>query len=175
MPTRRPRFRPPGVKPWSRIGPLGPFRGRLGLGWVIAPLVLGAVLALFAWLLLFRSSGPGGSFRNVGPLASFSEGSIRPTDTPGVFVARTGGRLVAVRASGGCSLSVCGDRYVDCRGSEYGPDGSSASGPGSLQLIPVVVSGGSVYVDPAHPSPATPGEPQPTPTACPSPTAAGPA
>ncbi|HEX9235742.1 MAG TPA: hypothetical protein VF972_05645 [Actinomycetota bacterium] len=54
MPARRPRFRPPGVKPWTRIGPLGPFRGRLGLAWVIAPLVLGAILVLFAWLALFR-------------------------------------------------------------------------------------------------------------------------
>jgi hypothetical protein len=52
--ARRFRFRPPGVKPWTRIGPLGPFRGRLGLAWVIAPLVVGAVLLVAAWLLLFR-------------------------------------------------------------------------------------------------------------------------
>ncbi|HEX8099435.1 MAG TPA: hypothetical protein VF660_04430 [Actinomycetota bacterium] len=50
---RRPvRFRPPGVKPWTRVGPLGPFRGRLGLAWVIAPLVVGAFL-LVAVLVLF--------------------------------------------------------------------------------------------------------------------------
>jgi hypothetical protein len=36
------------------VGPLGPFRGRLGLAWVIAPLILGAVLLVFAWIVLFR-------------------------------------------------------------------------------------------------------------------------
>ena len=49
---RRIRIRPPGVKPWTRIGPLGPFRGRLGLAWVIAPLVLGIVLLVVGWALL---------------------------------------------------------------------------------------------------------------------------
>jgi hypothetical protein len=47
------RFRPPGVKPWTRIGRLGPFRGRLGLAWVIAPLVLG-VLIVVAGVFLLR-------------------------------------------------------------------------------------------------------------------------
>jgi hypothetical protein len=54
MRMRRPRFRPPGVKPWTRIGPLGPFRGRLGLAWVIAPLVIGVVLLWVGWALLVR-------------------------------------------------------------------------------------------------------------------------
>jgi len=49
---RRLRFRPPGVKPWTRIGSLGPFRGRLGVAWVVAPLVLGVVLLVAAFLLL---------------------------------------------------------------------------------------------------------------------------
>jgi hypothetical protein len=53
--ARRIRFRPPGVKPWTRIGPLGPSRGRLGLAWVIAPLVVGGVLLVAAWLLLLRT------------------------------------------------------------------------------------------------------------------------
>jgi hypothetical protein len=53
--ARRIRFRPPGVKPWTRIGPLGPSRARLGLAWVIAPLVVGAALLVAAWLLLLRT------------------------------------------------------------------------------------------------------------------------
>jgi hypothetical protein len=43
---RRIRFRPPGLKPTTKIGTLGPYRGRLGLGWVIAPMVVGALLLL---------------------------------------------------------------------------------------------------------------------------------
>jgi hypothetical protein len=47
------RFRPPGVKPWTRIGRFGPVRGRLGLAWVIAPLVVG-VAPLVTGLLLLK-------------------------------------------------------------------------------------------------------------------------
>jgi hypothetical protein len=54
MPSRRIRFRPPGVKPWTKIGPLGPFRGRLGAAWVIAPLILGAILVVAGLLALTR-------------------------------------------------------------------------------------------------------------------------
>src|SRR3954462_5156026 len=43
---RRIRFRPPGLKPTTKVGTLGPYRGRLGLGWVIAPMVVGALLLL---------------------------------------------------------------------------------------------------------------------------------
>jgi hypothetical protein len=50
--ARRIRFRPPGVKPWTRIGPLGPFRGRLGVGWVIAPIVVGVAVLIAGWLWL---------------------------------------------------------------------------------------------------------------------------
>jgi hypothetical protein len=52
--ARRIRFRPPGVKPWTRIGPLGPFRGRLGLGWVIAPVVIGVLVVIAGWIYFFR-------------------------------------------------------------------------------------------------------------------------
>ncbi len=48
------RFRPPGLKPWTTIGPLGPFRGRLGLAWVVAPLIVGAVLVVAALSVLAR-------------------------------------------------------------------------------------------------------------------------
>jgi hypothetical protein len=50
MSRRRIRFRPPGLKPTTKIGTLGPYRGRLGLAWVIAPIVAG-VLILVAGLL----------------------------------------------------------------------------------------------------------------------------
>jgi len=52
--SKRIRFRPPGLKPTTKIGTLGPYRGRLGLGWVIAPIVVGVVLlaAVAAFFLL---------------------------------------------------------------------------------------------------------------------------
>ena len=50
---RRPRFRPPGLKPTTKIGTLGPYRGRLGLAWVIAPIVVGLLILVAGWFILF--------------------------------------------------------------------------------------------------------------------------
>ena len=53
MARKRVRFRPPGLKPTTKVGTLGPYRGRLGFAWVIAPLVAGlAILAAGAFLLI---------------------------------------------------------------------------------------------------------------------------
>jgi hypothetical protein len=153
---RRIRFRPPGVKPWTRIGPLGPFRGRLGLGWVIAPLVVGAVLAFSGWYFLLRSNPPSGSFVPVGAAASFAEGTARPVGVPSVFVGRTGGRLFAVMRRDGCTLSFCRGKYVDCRGVEYGIGGDASDLAGALDLLPLKVYRGTVYVDPDHPADRSP-------------------
>ena len=35
MARRRVTIRPPGLKPTTKVGTLGPYRGRLGLAWVI--------------------------------------------------------------------------------------------------------------------------------------------
>lgn len=51
---KRVRFRPPGLKPTTKVGTLGPYRGRLGLAWVIASLAVAAVILVAGWLLLFR-------------------------------------------------------------------------------------------------------------------------
>jgi hypothetical protein len=137
------------VKPWTKIGPLGPFRGRLGLAWVIAPLVLGLILVLAVWLLLVRDSAPGGTFVPAGPESSFVEGTARPSGVGGAFVARTGGQLFAVAPDEGCPIAVSGPGYVDCNGTSYSLDGTTESG--GLDLLPIRVHQGVVYVDPAHP------------------------
>ena len=46
MATRRVRIRPPGVKTGSTIGPLGPFRGTLGIHWVLGAIAVGLVIVL---------------------------------------------------------------------------------------------------------------------------------
>ncbi|MGH2636143.1 MAG: hypothetical protein ACRDHU_08370 [Actinomycetota bacterium] len=50
--TKRIRLRPPGLKPTTKVGTLGPYRGRLGLAWVIAPIVAG-LLIVIAGLVAF--------------------------------------------------------------------------------------------------------------------------
>ena len=52
--ARKIRFRPPGLKPSTRIGTLGPYRGRLSLGWVIAPIVVGVILLAVGLILFLR-------------------------------------------------------------------------------------------------------------------------
>ena len=51
---KRFRFRPPGLKPTTKVGTLGPYRGRLGLAWVIAPIVAGLVIVIAGWIALAR-------------------------------------------------------------------------------------------------------------------------
>jgi hypothetical protein len=48
------QFRPPGLKPTTRVGTLGPYRGRLGFGWVIAPLVAGIAILVAGIVALAR-------------------------------------------------------------------------------------------------------------------------
>jgi hypothetical protein len=51
---KRFQFRPPGLKPTTKVGTLGPYRGRLGIAWVIAPLVAGIVIVVTGMLILTR-------------------------------------------------------------------------------------------------------------------------
>jgi hypothetical protein len=53
MPWRL-RIRPPGLKPTTKIGTLGPYRRRLGLAWVIAPLMAGILIVVAGYLVLVR-------------------------------------------------------------------------------------------------------------------------
>jgi len=52
MARKRFRFRPPGLKPTTKVGTLGPYRGRLGLAWVIAPVVAGLIILVEGRLLI---------------------------------------------------------------------------------------------------------------------------
>jgi hypothetical protein len=54
MAGRKLQIRPPGLKPTTKVGTLGPYRGRLGLAWVIAPLVAGIVIVVAGYVALFR-------------------------------------------------------------------------------------------------------------------------
>jgi hypothetical protein len=51
---KRVQFRPPGLKPTTKVGTLGPFRGRLGLAWVLAPLVVGVLILAAGLFVLSR-------------------------------------------------------------------------------------------------------------------------
>ncbi len=48
------QLRPPGLKPTTKVGTLGPYRGRLGLAWVIASLIAGLLILVAGYLALTR-------------------------------------------------------------------------------------------------------------------------
>jgi hypothetical protein len=54
MARKKVTIRPPGLKPTTKVGTLGPYRGRLGLAWVIAPIVAGVVIVIAGYVALFR-------------------------------------------------------------------------------------------------------------------------
>ncbi|HZB02058.1 MAG TPA: hypothetical protein VE800_08115 [Actinomycetota bacterium] len=54
MTRKRVQFRPPGLKPTTKVGTLGPYRGRLGFAWVVAPLLAGIVILAAGLLALTR-------------------------------------------------------------------------------------------------------------------------
>jgi hypothetical protein len=47
-------IRPPGLKPTTKVGTIGPYRGRLGVAWVIAPIVVGALIVVAGYLAMTR-------------------------------------------------------------------------------------------------------------------------
>jgi hypothetical protein len=54
MKRHRFQIRPPGLKPTTKVGTIGPYRGRLGLAWVIAPIVAGLVILVAGYFALFH-------------------------------------------------------------------------------------------------------------------------
>jgi uncharacterized membrane protein YjjB (DUF3815 family) len=54
MARKKLQIRPPGLKPTTKVGTLGPYRARLGLAWVIAPLVAGIIILVAGYLALVR-------------------------------------------------------------------------------------------------------------------------
>jgi hypothetical protein len=42
------------VKPTTKVGALGPYRGRLGLAWVVAPIVVGLVILVAGYFAFVR-------------------------------------------------------------------------------------------------------------------------
>ena len=54
MARKKITIRPPGLKPMTKVGTLGPYRGRLGLAWVIAPVIVGALILVAGYLALTR-------------------------------------------------------------------------------------------------------------------------
>jgi hypothetical protein len=161
MSTRRIHVRSPGVKTGQRIGPLGPFRGTLGIQWVVGAIAAGLVIVLIGTWFLFRP--PGAPFREVEGIGldDVPPGTAREV-LAGVYLGMTeGGRAVAVAEPPNCPLEVADGGYLDCARQRYGLDGKGRKGR-ALTVLPIRVHQDVVYIDTSaadRPAPASPSPP----------------
>jgi hypothetical protein len=144
--TPRIHVRAPGVKTGSRIGPLGPFRGTLGIHWVIGSIAVGLVIVLATTWILFRE--PGEPFREVDEFTLEQVVPGRPREAlPGVFLGLDeAGRTFAVAEPANCPLEVIEGGYLDCADHRYGLDGKGRAGR-ALTVLPVQIHRGSIFID----------------------------
>ena len=148
MSARRIHLRPPGVKTGSKVGPLGPFHGTLGIQWVIGAIAVGLLIVLAGTLLYARLARPQAPFRSVGEVESFAPGTAREV-LGGVYVGRTdSGEAVAVAEPPNCPLEVTHRGYRDCLDFGYGLDGHPLGRGDRLTILPVEVYRGEIYIDP---------------------------
>jgi hypothetical protein len=146
MSTRRVHVRAPGVKTGSKIGPLGPFRGTLGIQWIVGAIAVGLLLVLAVTWILFRK--PGEPYREV---EAFTLEQVPPGTSrealPGVFIGVTeDGRTIAVAEPPNCPLQVIPDGYLDCAEKRFGIDGRGRRGR-RLTVLPVQIHRGAIFID----------------------------
>lgn len=147
MSVRRIHFRPPGVKAGSRIGPLGPFRGTLGIQWVIGSIVVGLLILFAVTWGLFHAGRPTAPFRLVGTVEDLPAGTAREV-LGGVFLGRTaGGQVFAVAEPANCPLEIDDGGYVDCLGLAYHLDGRPLKRGEPLIRLPLQVYRGEIFID----------------------------
>jgi hypothetical protein len=155
MSTRRIHVRAPGVKTGQRIGPLGPFRGTLGIQWVVGAIAAGLVIVLIGTWFLFRPPGP--PFQEVEGIAleDVAPGTAREV-LAGVYLGKTAaGRAVAVAEPPNCPLEVVDGAYLDCAQQRFGLDGKGTKGR-TLVVLPLQVHQDAIYIDPSAADPAAP-------------------
>ena len=145
MSTRRVHLRAPGVKTGSTIGPLGPFRGTLGIHWVIGAIAVGLVLVLTgSWFFLREPPPPFEAVEDP----TFEQLELgTPTEVlAGVYVARTGeDQAFAIAEPENCELEILPNGYLDCADRQYGLDGVGHKA--SLLRLPLEIHRGIIYID----------------------------
>jgi hypothetical protein len=145
MSTRRVHLRAPGVKTGSTIGPLGPFRGTLGIHWVIGAIAVGLILVLTgSWFFLREPPAPFEPVEDV----TFEQLELGiPTEVlAGVYVARTGEeQAFAIVEPENCALEILPDGYLDCADRKFGLDGVGHKS--SLTRLPIEIHRGTIYID----------------------------
>jgi hypothetical protein len=144
--SSRIHVRAPGVKTGQRIGPLGPFRGTLGIQWVVGSIAAGLVIVLIGTWFLFRPPGP--PFQEVEGIGLDDVAPATAREVlAGVYLGMTpAGRAVAVAEPPNCPLEVADGAYLDCAQQRYGLDGKGRKGR-ELTVLPIRVHQDVIYID----------------------------
>lgn len=149
MVSRNVHFRAPGVKTGSTIGPLGPFRGTLGIQWAIGAIAVGLITVLAVTWVLFREPAPQYQKVEDVTIEDLEVGTAREVFS-GVYLGKAGPEQVfAIREPANCPLELIPDGYLDCADRRYGLDGIGHKT--SLLRLPVELHAGAIYVDTSVP------------------------
>ncbi|MBW3619469.1 MAG: hypothetical protein KY461_04440 [Actinobacteria bacterium] len=128
-------------------------RAPLGMQWVWAAIVAGAVVLIAGLLFLGRADdGPAPPFRAVGPLTDVGEADLRTIDGTTVLLVTVGGRPRAFDLTGLDEPPVfCpASRRLEAPERVWSLTGRGLGSP-SLAEFPTLVSDGVLYVDLSEP------------------------
>ena len=150
FPPETPGFGPRGYLPdrAARRARKIVLRAPLGLQWVVAALVAGAVLLVAGLFLLDRAGNPPGPpWAPLGTVETLPTSSIDPGT--GLLVVNVGGRVRAFEAPDGVTYCAPSNRLEHPDGRVWALTGRGHAGTESLRPVATLVVSGIAYVDPA--------------------------
>lgn len=126
-------------------------RERMGLGWPLAAVLAGVVIAVVAVVFFLRTGPPGPPFVAVISVNSVAPGTAELAGHE-VLVVRAAGRVRAFRGPG-VPVTWCGrNRRLESARSVWTIDGALTGGEGSsLRTLRTAIHDGSLYVDLQNP------------------------
>lgn len=156
----RPEFGPSGYLPEraSKRARKIVLRAPLGMHWVWAAIVAGAVVLVAGVLFLSRADdAPGPPYRSLGPLAEVTNGEVRRVDGDALLLITEGGRPRAFEVTGmdEAPIFCAASRRLEAPGRVWSLTGRGLGTP-SLDEFPTLVADGTVYVDPSAAEPGPP-------------------
>lgn len=156
----RPDFGPSGYLPEraSKRARKIVLRAPLGMHWVWAAIVAGAIVLVAGVVFLSRADdAPAEPFRSLGPLETVTNGEVREVGDATLLLVTEGGRPRAfdVTRMEEPPIFCAASRRLEAPGRVWSLTGRGAGTP-SLEEFPTLVADGVLYVDPTAAEPAAP-------------------
>jgi hypothetical protein len=122
-------------------------RAPLGLQWIVASLVAGAVVLVAGVLLLGRGAAPPGPpWAELGTVETLPQSAV---DGPtGLLIITVGGRVRAFEAPEGAAYCTVSNRIEHPDGRVWALTGRGTGGTASLAPVPTLTVAGIAYADP---------------------------